>query len=542
MRKALSWALRQPFYLWLLGIYPILHLYSVNLGLVIDHEVLASLAAMFLASTIAFLLTNVLVRNRHKAAFMLVIASICFSFSGHLYTQVFIPKSLFVWTLMISALAILVMGAIYRTSKHKFYVAATFPLNLVSLALLVSPGITIVSGHIYMSSFAKISEANVSPSAIQEDTPKVNDSATRPDIYYIIPDSYPSDAWHREAMGYDNSAFTQALRDRGFIVAEQAQSNYGGTFASLASTLNMRYYDSNPSQISDIDFLRLSIAESKVAQQLRQLGYTYIHVLSGILLPSSIADINRDYTPAGSINIAVDQADFDAAIMYHTQEGWERLADRGFLYKQSFRSLYLDTTVLRVVKSQLDKLLHTDEFMPYHIYDASRFLDTIEDLESFASMPEATFAIVHLIKPHGPIVFNKQGERIPAINVPSPREYIDEFEFVNSRFLQMIDAILENSPNQPVIIFQADHGSTYGHPHTVDNRLTHFDVYAAYYLPDGHSLDFPQPYTLINSFPIVLNEVFGKDYDLRDDRLFELLRGHKAPFLQVDVTDEFLHE
>lgn len=541
MPKGLSQVLKQPFYLWLLGMYPILHLYSANLGLVIEHEVLASLAAMLVATTIAFLLTNAVVRNRHKAAFMLVVASMCFSFSGHLYTQLFMPKSLFVWTLMIAALAILVMAVIYRTRKRKFFVAATFPFNFVSLALLASPVITIVSGHLYMSSFAKFSAANVSPSPMQEDSPKLNDSATLPDIYYIIPDSYPSDAWHREAMGYDNAAFTQALRDRGFVVAEHAQSNYGGTFSSLASTLNMRYFDSNPSQISDMDFLRLSIAESEVAEQLKQLGYTYVHVLSGLLLPSSIADINRDYTPAGAINITVDQSDFDAALMYHPQEGWEMLADRGFLYKQSFTSLYHDTTVFRVVKSQLDKLFPGDEFMPYHAYDAGRFLDTIEDAESFASMPEATFAIVHLLKPHAPIVFNKRGEQIAAINVPNPQLYFDELEFVNARFLQMIDTIMANSSNQPVIIFQADHGATYGHPHTAEDRLTHFDVYAAYYLPDGYSLDFPRPFTLINSLSLVLNEVFAEDYALRDDRLFELLRGHKAPFLQLDVTDEFLN-
>ena len=39
MRRALSQISQQPFYLWLLGIYPIVHLYSENLGLVIDREV-----------------------------------------------------------------------------------------------------------------------------------------------------------------------------------------------------------------------------------------------------------------------------------------------------------------------------------------------------------------------------------------------------------------------------------------------------------------------------------------------------------------------
>ena len=541
MRKRLSEVLRQPFYLWLLGVYPILHLYSVNFGLVIDHEVFTSLAVMVAATTIAFALTNVLVRDRLKTAFMLSIASICFSFSGHIYTLVFMPKSLFIWTLIVSIAAVFIMVAIYRRSSRRFLVHLTAILNLILLVLMISPSISLVSGYAYASSFAQIASDYGAMIATKPETPKVNDSATRPDIYYIIPDSYPSDTWLKEAMNFDNSAFTQALRDRGFIVAEHAQSNYGATFTSLASTLNMRYYDSNPSQINTLDFLRVAIAENEVSRQLQQLGYTYIYLLSGLLVPSSIADINRDYAPAGPIDIDVDQSDFSTAILYHPGAGVSRMLDRGFLYKQSFLSLYHDTTLLRIVKSQLDKLFYTDEFMPYHVYAAERFLATIADVESFAFMPEATFAIVHLLKPHAPIVFNEHGEIISDIVFPSPKQHLDELKFVNSRFLQMIDAILENSQNPPIIIFQADHGSIYGHPTAEDKRYVLFDSYAAYYLPDDYSLEIPQPYTFINSFPLILNEVFAKDFQLQDDRLMQLLTGYHAPFEQRNVTDEFLH-
>lgn len=217
------------------------------------------------------------------------------------------------------------------------------------------------------------------------------------------------------------------------------------------------------------------------------------------------------------------------------------MLDRGFLYKQSFLSLYHDTTLLRLLKSQLDKLFYTDEFMPYNVYAPERFLDTVADVESFAYMPEATFAIVHLLKPHDPIVFTENGDTIRAITIPSPEAHLDELAFVNARFLQMIDAILENSQHQPVIIFQGDHGSTHGHS-SFGDRYTHFDSYAAYFLPNGHSLDIPQPYTFINSFPLILNEVFATNYEFQNDHLMELVEGYYAPFQQTDVTDEFLRK
>ena len=541
MRKGLTQSAQQPFYLWLLGIYPIIHLYSLNLGLVVDREVLGSLAVVLAATTVAFFLINHFVRDRHKTALAFSVASACFSFSGHLYTQAFMPKSLFVWTLMISAAALLIMFGIVRKGSRKVLLRLATPFNLIMLALLISPSFTVASGLANVSSFSAAALGTGASLAPDEAIPKVKDSATHPDIYYIIPDSYPSDAWLLEKMNYDNSAFTQALRDRGFVVVPHAQSNYGSTYNSLPTTLNLRYFDHNPSALGGLDYLRLSIAESDVARLLKQRGYTYIHQLSGFLVPSSIADINRDYAPAGPIDIGVDGSDLSAAILMDLKRGINILLDRGSFYKQSFWSLYLDTTLLRIIKAQLDRQFFTDEFSPYHVYAGERFLDTVADAETFAAMPEATFAIVHLLKPHFPVVFNERGDLIEPVYWHSPEHHFSELEFVNARFLQMFDSILANSQHEPIIIFQADHGSTFGRPATSDGRSTHFDVYAAYYLPEGYSIDFPKPYTLINTFPLIMNEVFGTDFPLQEDRLFELLQGYDNPFEQADVTEEFMN-
>ena len=538
MRKGLSQVLGQPFYLWLLGIYPILHLYSVNFGLVIDREVITSCAIMLAATTIAFAVTNVLVGSRRKTAFILSVASICFSLGGHLYVNVFMPKSLFVWTLMIAAFALFVMGLLYRKGKHTFFAAATFPLNLVSLALLAGPVVAIVSGYNDLSSFALIAvtDAPSSPHA------KVADSASHPDVYYIIPDGYPSDAWLDEAMGYDNSAFTRALEERGFVVAHQAQSNYGTTMHSLASALNMRFYNSNPTAMEDLDYLRLSVVDSEVAAFLQQQGYTYIQLMSGFFFPSSIADINRDFTPSGAIEIEVDPSNLSvAAFKNHSEEDDPNLLDPRNSYKQSFLSLYLDTTLLRILQSQLDKLLLRDEFMPYLMKDGERFLDTVADLAAIALMPEATFTFAHLYKPHEPTVFNKQGEVIGKVFQPSAEEWLDELEFINSAFLEMVDAIIENSDNPPVILLQADHGSLYGKSRTADRRHIHFDVYAAAYLPDDYATTPPRPFTLINTFPLILNAIFDTDFELQPDRLFEV-SAYTAAFDISDVTDLFLNK
>ncbi len=146
------------------------------------------------------------------------------------------------------------------------------------------------------------------------------------------------------------------------------------------------------------------------------------------------------------------------------------------------------------------------------------------------------------MKPHGPTVINERGELLEEIRRPSHGEYIAEFDFTNSKFLQMIDTILDGAPNQPVIIFQADHGTTYRDVWTKNKKIVHFDAYAAYYMPDTISIDFPKSFTLINTFPLVINELFETGFELRSDRLMELTIGYDAPFEQQDVTDIFAHK
>lgn len=542
MFDKLGSALKQPFYVWLLGIYPILHLYSENFGLVKDREVIPACAGMLAATSLACLVSNRIIRSRYKTAFMLSICSLVFSLSGHLYVLVFIPRSLLLWSLLVLIALAILLVILWRRASSQVLERITPALNLILLALLAIPCTKIVSSYVSKSINVQPISAFADSATGQDASPKVQDSPTYPDIYYIIPDAYPSDSWLQEAMNYDNSAFTKALEDRGFIVVEHAQCNYALTLPSLASILNMQYFGSNPSPYTDLDFLRISIADNAVARLFRELGYTYIQFLSGSLLPSPIADINREFTPQGTLEITIGRDMLPISKLENRQLPERRnFNDLSHFYKRSFLSLYVDTTYFRILASQLKKLNYRDESAPYDIFAPERFLATIDEVKSIASMPEATFAIIHLLKPHGPVVFNDKGEIRDSTSFPSHEEYFSEFSFTNRKFLEMIDSILESSKHPPVIIFQADHGSTYGEAWKPERRLTHFDIYAAYYLPDPYSVSVPESYTLINTFPLILNEIIGTDYKMEENRLFELQVGYRKPFEQQDVSEEFAH-
>ena len=284
----------------------------------------------------------------------------------------------------------------------------------------------------------------------------------------------------------------------------------------------------------------MAIADNSVARNFLERGYTYFQFLSGYLLPSPIADLNIDFSATGLIEIAYDWEDMSRARIKDTQGNQSYLSDEiQRFYKQSFISIYLETTSLQILAPEIMRQIRNGEDSPYPLFSPERFLSTLNEIERVASMPEATFSIIHLMKPHLPVLFDSQGKIVAENWTPSPEQYFDEFRYTNSMFIQMVDTILNESNSQPIIIFQADHGSTFGNVWSEDERLTHFDVYAAYFLPDRWSISFPEQFTLINTFPLLLNTVFGTEFQMMSNQLIEVPRGYKDPFEQVDVTDDF---
>ncbi|MCY4465086.1 MAG: sulfatase-like hydrolase/transferase [Chloroflexi bacterium] len=370
------------------------------------------------------------------------------------------------------------------------------------------------------------------------------DSRQRPDIYYIIPDGYPSDEWHLTEMNLDNSEFTKALRERGFVIAPHAQSNYSATLNALAATLNMRYHESNLSGFADLDYLQSEIAVNEVARLLLERGYTFLQLMSGFLLPSPIADENLEFGVNGAINVLPAEGLLSPQRVRWGHENEPQVLDMLKIdenVQMPFAPLYFETTLLRIALPLLEDLRLASGNTPYGLYSPRRFLETLDELERIAQRPEATFTIAHLLKPHGPLSFDASGNTVERTWFPTAQAYEAELTFVNQMFLNTMDSILAASDGNALIIFQADHGTIHGRNSPQHNRMTQFDIYAAYYLPDGFIIEMPQPYTTINSFTLIMNEVFGAGLDLQEDRYFELPKGYDALFEQVEVTDEFLN-
>jgi hypothetical protein len=98
------------------------------------------------------------------------------------------------------------------------------------------------------------------------------------------------------AYGIDNTAFLDALADRGFQVVHDARANHPKTTMSLASTMSVSLLVELSQRMGvgngSLDPIRDLIANSRVGSMLQEVGHRYIHVGSwyGWTRGSSIAD------------------------------------------------------------------------------------------------------------------------------------------------------------------------------------------------------------------------------------------------------------
>ena len=104
-----------------------------------------------------------------------------------------------------------------------------------------------------------------------------------PNVFHIILDSYSGYGSLTKFYGFDNSEFLNELEERGLNVITDSKSNYGGTYTSLPSLLNMKYLDDYEKN-EDFDNHRKQydmIANNILMKNFKAMGYDIIGIHSG---------------------------------------------------------------------------------------------------------------------------------------------------------------------------------------------------------------------------------------------------------------------
>jgi hypothetical protein len=165
------------------------------------------------------------------------------------------------------------------------------------------------------------------------------------------------------------------------------------------------------------------------------------------------------------------------------------------------------------------------EFLDSSNFWYSQTLYTFDFLEKLPEKPGNFLVYAHINAPHGPYVFDRDGNYryVPPIE-SDPKYYIDTIIFINKKVLELVDDLQKNSATPPIIIIQGDHGS-----HIVSGGFDKHKILSAYYLPDVENILY-ETITPVNTFRIVLDQYFGANYELLPDKIYVKVANNREAY------------
>ena len=525
MPDKMSWfkkIFKLPIYPFLFAAFPVFFLYAYNIEEVTFAAVLRPLVLAVAGTLIFFLLLKVIFRNWAKSALLTTASLVIFFSHGHIHNligsvnlnlwrfQLGTDNLLFgVWAILILSLFIFLL----RT-KCTFGKLTGF-LNFVGIVLVIYTLVTSLPYEInrWFNSLKQSRETV---------TTAIADINYKPDIYYLIFDRYAGNSVLKDLYGYDNSDFTKYLEEKGFYVAYKALANYPRTLLSLSSSLNFDYLDSEKAKFTD------QLKYHEVGRFLKENGYRYLHLGSwaGATTTSPIADVNFQVR-----DTYIDVDEF------------------------SLR-LFESTALAPVVR----KLFPQSAVFEFHAAHKIRALYQVARLKEIpASQPGPKFVFAHVLLPHDPYVLDSDCSDHKATK-DMLADYLLQLSCTNQLLKETVEAILENSPQPPVIIIQGDEGplnfstlQPLKYPFKADQSYKQADVRSmqerseilnSYYLPGVNQSKTLYPtISPVNTFRLIFNLYFGTDLKILPDRSYIFkdrgdLYDIESGFNFIDVTDK----
>ncbi|MGA9397535.1 MAG: hypothetical protein WBV22_04665, partial [Anaerolineaceae bacterium] len=429
-----------PFHPLLLAVYPTLTLYSYNIEEVSSSAIWRPLLASLAGMTFFLIVLRMLLRDWFKAAFVTSFVLLLFFTYGRVYD--YLKTTPLATTNIVRHRYLAVMFAmllgIFSWLVLKYirdFKSVTAVLNVMAVVLLALPGYQITYDSIHTSSREKaISSWAPSTTLISTAQPK-----DKPDVYYIILDSYArSDILNRD-LGFDNTDFIQKLEELGFYIANCSRSNYNNTYNSLASSLNMSYlpelYAEAAKQNISKDNIWMFIKPSAVRHNFEALGYKIVTF-----------DTGYKWT-------TIDDADL------YLERGLDAF---GLQFTSPFEQMLMDSSVLSIY-SDFRRQINRNKF-----YSSDNSNANYTGLEEFilyqlpkvAEIADPTFTFAHINIPHRPYIFSTNGYLYDPVlisatdpdNVKFPIGYIYAIEYINNQMLMILQEILDNSTTPPLII------------------------------------------------------------------------------------------
>jgi len=328
----------------------------------------------------------------------------------------------------------------------------------------------------------------IATSPIEVDNP--SSDKHYPDIYYFILDEAAGFDVARRYWNYKGvDEFVSFLETKGFFVAERSHSGSVMTMREIAARLNYKEY---PINYENREIYSEPIANNKVMQNLKSLGYTtVVYQEPQYVLPAAFPLLPGDHV----FSEPPEAMDSSVGIM------------------DDYKRLVLDNTVLRPL------IVGITPHLELHI----NFIKFAVSNVASTDFPSPRFVYVHLLLPHAPFVFDANGGFVKQTLHYNWRAYLGNYKYSLKIAQQMIRNILvaADPAQPPVIILQSDHGVRNHQNKPFSGSMDNFPeeyktwIINAMFLPGCEDAPLSQDMDPINTFPIVFNCYFDANIPLK---------------------------
>lgn len=456
-----------PFHPVLYILFLITFLIAQNPETVGIHDAFKTILVSSAFVLLMFSLSALIIKSKLKAGiittlflFFLFNYGVIYDFTERLYYNGVWPfKNIHRWLIMFG-IVYLVSVVIIVIRRKTTFERLTYYMNVLFLILFVTNSVRVA-----LSAINHVGDNGNVQKIVSGKSNSETESISN--IYYFVLDGYASGGVLKKHYGFDNSLFEKGLQKVGFNINDSAASAYYSTLPSLASTLNMDYIPAN-------EGLQYKLNNNKVFQLFKSKGYKIVNLESGYSVTNSFNDV-------------------DSTIEISSPNEFERS--------------FIRYTILR-----LDDL--------FGIMQHNRLKSQIEKLEQLShSLQKGTFYFVHLVAPHPPYVFDKNGKQVYNSknhdNSWEPRKsYIDQLQFVNSVVLKTVNSIIDVHPDATVII-QSDHGPWITSKSMEDVFEARSQIFSAMRIPSSDSMINLK--TSVNTFRFISEKLKLEDFKLLKD-------------------------
>jgi hypothetical protein len=494
----------------LLAAYPVLFLWSQNLGETYPLDVVAPLVAVIVAAAVVTWLLGRLLGDARRAALIVTPLAVGLLVYGHVSTLV-TPLGVRALIQQAGWVALVVVAAIAAVRLSEARIAALDRALTGLGAILVAVALVAIVPF-------QVSALATEAAAREAERLPTETAAPRRDVYHLVFDRYGSDRSLRLAYGVDND-LTPWLRERGFAVLDDSHANYVRTGLSLATTMGMRHLPDlvpdQPAGSTDIRPVYEAMDGPLVARQFQALGYRYVSVGSGWEPARRDPTADRDLVMPGP-------TDFESALY--------------------------DASAMPALLRRLGLNPRRSSGADVHVAETSFSLDT---LDAVVDEPGPKFVFAHVLLPHPPYVYDRDGrvlsdEETAAL---SGRErFRRQLEYTNLRLRALVDRLLAlPEDSRPIILLQADEGPwppAYGRAirsydwstASPDDLEIKFGILNAWYLPSDADLGLDPAMGVIQTYPVLFERYFGLPPRTLADRVYTS-RDWNHPYDLTDVTD-----